>query len=251
MAPRRKGAALKPDTTWLRSSSPADNMPYVISRGRSLLSGKSGPGSLCRDQPHEWDLSCFKLGDYPQARRYLTQYLGLTADNPFPDARSMPSEPSLTPTVTMPGLRIFSERFQPDPLPDIMQGAQLYPDNGPRLRRRIPCRHRLRESRALDIDPKVTGTALSLLCHPRADPRGQRAIFLGRQATPRNSPHASPTLRTPPPLREYLAAAYYNERKYGEGPQEHRLSVAALGRTSRHKTEKPCTNRGVEQLSPT
>ncbi len=57
----------------------------VISRGRSLLSENPVP-DLCAEINRIVGLSCFKLGEYPQARRYLTQYLGLTADNPFPDA---------------------------------------------------------------------------------------------------------------------------------------------------------------------
>ena len=190
-------------------------------------------------------LSCFKLGEYPQARRYLTQYLGLTADNPFPDALYALGAIAYA-DRDYAGLRIFSEKIPAGSSPDIMQGAQLYLGqcalaSGDASRAAIAFEKAARRYR-----PQSDRDRTLQLCH-RADPRGNvpfsSAAKLLQEFSTRfpHSPHAAS-------VEEYLAAAYYNERKYGEALR----SIASVSRPSAALLaikQKALYEQGVEQLT--
>lgn len=217
----------------------------VISRGRSLLSENPVP-DLCAEINRIVGLSCFKLGEYPQARRYLTQYLGLTADNPSPDALYALGAIAYADRDYAGAENIF-RKIPAGSSPDIMQGAQLYLGqcalaSGDASRAAIA----FEKAARADIDPKVTETALynyvTALTRGGNVPFSSAAKLLQEFSTRfPHSPHAAS-------VEEYLAAAYYNERKYGEALR----SIASVSRPSAALLaikQKALYEQGVEQLT--
>ena len=217
----------------------------VIRRGVALLKENAEP-SLSAEINRIVGLSYFKRNEYSPARRYLTQYVSQSADNPSPDALYALGVIAYANHEYQEAEDIF-RRIPSDATPDIMQGTQLYIGQcalaaGDASRAAIAFEKAARN----DIDPKVTETALynyvTALTRGGNVPFSSAARLLQEFSTRfPDSPHAAA-------VEEYLAAAYYNEHKYDQALK----CIASVSRPSAALLaikQKTLYEQGVERLT--